>query len=50
VQLARLSGAMKLSLIDTIAEKSELGIKLGADFTIDPSTLDVAVEAKKITD
>lgn len=50
LQLARLSGAAKLTLIEPVAEKRELALKLGADFTIDPSSQDVVEEAKKITD
>lgn len=50
LQLARLSGAAKLTLIEPVAEKRELALKLGTDFTIDPSSQDVVEEAKKITD
>jgi threonine dehydrogenase-like Zn-dependent dehydrogenase len=50
VQLARLSGATKLTLIEPVAEKREMGIKLGADFTIDPSTGDIVAEGKRITE
>ena len=40
LQLARLSGAAKLILIEPIAEKREAAKRLGADVTIDPMTED----------
>ncbi|MDY6827386.1 MAG: alcohol dehydrogenase catalytic domain-containing protein [Bacillota bacterium] len=50
LQLARLSGASKLTLIEPVAEKRELAMKLGSDYTIDPVQQDVVEEAMKITD
>ena len=50
LQLARLSGASILTLIEPVPEKRELALKLGADYTIDPSSQDIQVEAMKITD
>ena len=41
LQLAGISGAGKLILIEPVAEKRALGEKLGADITIDPLTEDV---------
>lgn len=37
LQLAKLSGAGKLILIEPVAEKRELAKKLGADLSIDPN-------------
>ena len=41
LQLAKISGAGKLILIEPVAEKRDLALKLGADLTIDPMTEDV---------
>lgn len=41
IQLAKLSGAAKVILSEPIAEKKELGNKVGADITIDPINEDV---------
>jgi len=49
LQLARLSGATRLTLIEPVAEKRELGIKLGADFTIDPVHENVVQRGREIT-
>ena len=38
LQLAKLSGAGKLILLEPVAEKREIAKKLGADLTIDPIT------------
>lgn len=48
VQLARLSGAAKIVLIELIATKRELAKKLGADVCIDPMAEDVEAECKKL--
>jgi len=50
LQLARLSGAVRLTLIEPVREKRDLAMELGADFTIDPFTQDVASEGRRITD
>ena len=50
LQLAHLSGAVKLTLIEPVPEKRDLGMTMGADFTIDPSKQDVVSEGKKITE
>ena len=48
LQLAKLSGAGKLVLLEPVAEKRVLGYKLGADLCIDPINEDVeAVLAEK---
>ncbi len=49
LQLARFSGASKLTLIEPVAEKREIALKLGADFTIDPVKQNVFDEAMNIT-
>lgn len=50
LQLASLSGAVKLTLIEPVPEKRHLAMKMGVDFTIDPSKQDVVSEGKRITD
>lgn len=50
LQLAKFSGASKLTIIEPVAEKRELAIKLGADFTIDPVKQNVVEEGRKLTD
>jgi 2-desacetyl-2-hydroxyethyl bacteriochlorophyllide A dehydrogenase len=42
LQLAKLSGAAKLILIEPIAAKREAAMRLGADLTIDPTAEDAA--------
>jgi len=42
LQLARISGASTLILIEPIKEKRELGLQLGADIAIDPLTEDIS--------
>ncbi len=41
LQLARISGASSLILVEPIKEKRELGLRLGADIAIDPLTENV---------
>ena len=48
VQLAKLSGAAKIALIEPVAEKRDLGKKLGADVCIDPMSQEVESECKKL--
>ena len=36
VQLARLAGACRVALLEPVAEKREMGLRLGADTAIDP--------------
>lgn len=41
VQLARLAGASRVILLEPVAAKREMGLKLGADLAFDPMTQDV---------
>lgn len=41
MQLARMSGAAKVILSEPVAEKRELGLKLGADLVVDPMKEDL---------
>ncbi len=41
LQLAKLRGAARLVLVEPVASKRELGLKLGADLAVDPITEDV---------
>lgn len=47
LQLARISGASTLILVEPVKEKRELGLKLGADITIDPLTQNIPDILKK---
>jgi (R,R)-butanediol dehydrogenase/meso-butanediol dehydrogenase/diacetyl reductase/L-iditol 2-dehydrogenase len=49
LQLAKMSGACKLTLIEPVREKRELAIKLGAEYVIDPMHQDTVYEARKLT-
>jgi (R,R)-butanediol dehydrogenase/meso-butanediol dehydrogenase/diacetyl reductase/L-iditol 2-dehydrogenase len=49
LQLAKLQGATKLTVVEPVAAKRELALKFGADHVIDPKTQDVVGEAMKIT-
>lgn len=44
VQLARISGAGKVALVEPVPGKRENGLRLGADFCIDPLSEDVKTE------
>jgi len=50
LQMARLSGASKLTLIEPVEEKRKVAKKLGADHTIDPVNEDTVVRAAVITE
>jgi (R,R)-butanediol dehydrogenase/meso-butanediol dehydrogenase/diacetyl reductase len=50
LQLARLRGGTKLTLVEPVKVKRELATKVGADFVIDPKSQDVVAEAMKITE
>lgn len=50
LQLARLSGATKLTLIEPVEEKREMALRLGADYTIDPTSEDTLAKAAEITE
>lgn len=47
IQLAKLSGAAKVALLEPVASKREVGIKMGADICIDPLNQDVKEELTK---
>lgn len=49
LQLAKLSGAADLTLSEPVAWKREVGKKIGAQYTIDPSKEDVGEMAQKYT-
>src|SRR5690606_36066336 len=46
VQLARLSGALRVTAIDPIAARREMALKLGADEVFDPTAEDPAILIK----
>jgi len=50
LQCIKMMGAVKLTLIEPIADRRDLAIKYGADYTIDPKTQDVVSAAMEITD
>lgn len=47
LQLSRLAGASKTALLEPVAEKREIGKKLGADVCIDPTQEDVKARLKE---
>lgn len=49
LQLAKMSGACRLTLIEPVKEKRDLAKKFGAEHVIDPFKQDVIEECKKIT-
>ncbi len=50
LQMARLSGASKLTIIEPIEAKRDLAKKLGAEYTIDPMSEDTIARAAEITE
>ena len=50
LQLAKLRGATRLTLVEPLEFKRELALKLGADNVIDPKNQDVVAETMKITE
>ncbi len=48
-QMSKLSGALKVIVIDPIEARRNVAIKNGADFAIDPINCDVGLEIKKLT-
>ena len=50
LQLARLQGGTRLTLVEPIEAKRKLALKLGADHVIDPKSQDLVAEAMKITE
>lgn len=49
-QLAKLSGAAKVIVIDPIECRRKTAIENGADFALDPTTCDAGLEIKMLTD
>ena len=49
LQIMKMRGATSLTLIEPIKERRDIGVSLGADYTIDPTTQDVVEECNKIT-
>ena len=50
LQLAKISGAASVTVVEPVEEKLELAKKLGADYVINPVTDDVFAKAMEITD
>ena len=50
LQLAKLRGATRLTLVEPVESKRKLALKLGADYVIDPKNQDIVAEAMKITE
>jgi len=50
VQLAKLQGATKITVVEPVEAKRKLALKFGADHVIDPTKQDVVVEAMRLTD
>ena len=50
LQLAKLRGATRLTLVEPVEVKRKLALKLGADYVIDPKRQEVVAEAMKLTD
>lgn len=50
VQLLRLAGAVRLTIIEPVEDKRNMALQMGADFAIDPFHQDVVAESMKITD
>jgi (R,R)-butanediol dehydrogenase/meso-butanediol dehydrogenase/diacetyl reductase/L-iditol 2-dehydrogenase len=49
LQVVKLQGATSLTLIEPIAERRDLAVRFGAEFTIDPVKQNVVEEAMRIT-
>jgi len=49
LQLAKLQGGTKLTVIEPVASKRTLALKLGADYVIDPNQQDIVATSMKIT-
>jgi 2-desacetyl-2-hydroxyethyl bacteriochlorophyllide A dehydrogenase len=50
LQLAKLQGATKITVVEPVAAKRQLALKFGADHVIDPDNQDIVKEAMKITE
>jgi len=48
-QVARLAGAALVAVIEPVADKRTLALRLGADFTIDPAAEDVKTRSDELT-
>jgi len=48
-QMARLSGAGKVIVVDPITDRLEMALKLGADVAINPQQVDVAKQVRQMT-
>jgi 2-desacetyl-2-hydroxyethyl bacteriochlorophyllide A dehydrogenase len=49
LQLAKLQGGTRLTVVEPVEAKRKLALKFGADYVIDPQKQDVAAEAMKLT-
>ncbi len=49
LQLAKLHGATKITVVEPVTAKRKLALKFGADYVIDPKNQDVVKEAMKLT-
>ncbi|GHU81008.1 hypothetical protein FACS189468_2470 [Spirochaetia bacterium] len=49
MQLAKKTGAVKVTMIEPAEKKREIALKTGADFVVDPQSQNMLEEAKKIT-
>jgi 2-desacetyl-2-hydroxyethyl bacteriochlorophyllide A dehydrogenase len=50
LQLARLQGATKITVVEPVEAKRDLALRLGADHVIDPKNQDVVKEGMRITE
>lgn len=50
LQLAKLQGGTKLTVVEPVEAKRKLALKLGADYVIDPKNQGVVAEAMKLTE
>ena len=49
LQLAKMQGGTRLTVVEPVDSKRELALKLGADYVIDPNNEDIVAESMKIT-
>ncbi|UCD09112.1 MAG: zinc-binding dehydrogenase [Dehalococcoidales bacterium] len=49
LQLCKLRGASKLTMVEPLEFKRKLALELGADYVLDPNTQDIVAEGMKIT-
>ena len=50
LQLAKLQGGTRLTVIEPVESKRKLALKLGADYVIDPRSQDIVIEAMRLTE